>query len=99
MNQDQITAAEGSIEEAINTQAEHVAKYSTQTMTLFIADDWPLETTIGDFVALKAELEAAVFLAARNAALKTLAAIRLRAPQDPAQDTASQDRSSVGRAE
>lgn len=97
MNQDQ--TIEGSIEEAINIQAEHVAKYSTQTMTLFIADDWPLETTIGDLVALKAELEAAVFLAARDAALKTLAAIRLRGPQDPVQGTALPDRSSAGRVE
>lgn len=79
MNQDQ-TVIEESIEEAISDRANCSVPHVAESLTFFIAEKWPPNTTIADLVALRVELEVTLSIAARDISLKNLAAIRARTP-------------------
>jgi len=78
MNQDHATTIEESIEEAISDRANCSAPHVAESLTFFIAEHWPPNTTVADLVALRVELEVTLSISARDIALKTLAAIRAR---------------------
>ena len=86
-------------EDELRDRADGAARYSVDTMTSYVAFEWPVETTIGDLIALQVELEVAVSRVALDAALKTLAEVRSRARLTQAQESSLQDRSISGRAE